>query len=230
MGNTIRLHLRPDYDRSLLPVPAASKREWFQSDPKTRNHAHHCQPLLMANSCGYFILSPARFTVAWDGDPDRDAELTIHECASHGVVDTHSSRGSFTIQSRFLARTENVGDFLWIKGIANERDLPFTCMEALVESWWSNAQFGLVFLLNGSGSFTVEMGQPIAQMLVYQAAGGFAELEICESLPEEHHAFIRRRTRPDFRKDLDYLRGRHPDGSVETTHIVTWRKGAKEQE
>jgi hypothetical protein len=192
----------PGYDQSLLPIPAMLKREWFQQDRKTRNHAHHCQPLMMANSCGYFLLSPAHFTVTWDGDPGHDADLEIHYAASHSIIDTHSAFGSFTVQTQFVARTDNVGDFVWIKNIPNERDLPFLCMEAMVEAWWNPAQFGLVFLIKRAGSFTVNLGEPIAQMVLYKAAGGFASLETSDELPEEHLAHVRR-----------------------PTHIVSWRKG-----
>ena len=223
MGNVIRLHLMPGYDRALLPVPATRLRDWWQSDAKTRDHARYCQPLLMANSVGYYILSPARFAVTWNGDYESDVEIEISRAAAHCKLDAHSAHGSFTIQPWFVPMTEGVGDFVWLKAVPNERGRPFTCMEALIEAWWNPAHFGLVFLMNRAGTHVVELGEPIAQMTLFKAAGGFARLEVADALPSEHEAWQRRRTRPSRRgKDFDYLRGRHPDGRAEPTHIKSW--------
>ena len=59
----MKLFLLSDFDKSLLPIPAVRKRDWWDESDKTRKHARHCLPLVMANSLGLYILSPATFQV-----------------------------------------------------------------------------------------------------------------------------------------------------------------------
>lgn len=226
-NKVISLHLLPNFDKRLLPVPAWKYRDWWQDNDKTRNHAQHCHPLAMANSLGYYVLSPATFVVEWNGDVRRNARIEIVEASSHCDIGTHAAYGSFTIQPGFVPMTSEAGDFIFVKGMPNERGLPYHCMEALIEAWWNPARFGLVFLLNQRGKFRIKLGQPIAQMFVYGAAGGFAEIRIVDGLPDEHRAWEQRRYRPGYAKDFDYMGGRHPNGHREPTHIVSWRKGKK---
>ncbi len=220
----ISLYLLPGFDRQLLPVPAARHRAWWQDNGKTRNHAQHCLPLAMANSLGYFILAPCSFTVTWDGDPQHDACVEILERVTTAEVDAHAAYGSFTVQPGFVPMTEKPGDYLFIKSIPNNRGQPFHCMEALIEAWWSPARFGLVFLLNQPCTFTVDRGEPLAQMLIFRDESGHADLQVVDNPPEEYDAWTRRRYRPEYGKDFDYWRGRHPDGRPEPTHRVSWRQ------
>lgn len=224
----IKLHLMPGFDRRCLPVPPPRNKAWWQDNGRTRNHAQHCQPLAMANSLGYYILSPATFRVEWDGDVQAEAKLHILSEPQPGWVTTHAAFGSFVVQPGFIPTTEEVGDFVYVKSLPNERCLPYTCMEALVEAWWSSGQFGLVFLLNQPGTFMVSTGQPIAQMFLYKAAGGFAKLEVTDQMLAEHDAWAARRYRPGYTKDLDYMHGRHPDGRSEPTHITSWTRDPNE--
>ena len=221
----MRLYLFHDFDRRLLPIAASKRRDWWEENDKTRNHAQHCLPLAMANSLGYYILSPLTFSVEWEGDFSQNATIKILEQTSHGAVDDHAAYGSFTVQPGFLPMTNAPGEFLFIKGIPNERALPYTCMEAVIEAWWNPATFGLVFLLNKPGIFHIHMGQPIAQMFAFRyednVANGF---ELVDGTPPEYELWHSKRNRSDYRKDLDYLRGLHPDGRLETTHIHNWRE------
>ena len=222
MSDTLHIHLGPGYDRSLCPVPAAGNREWFELDDKTRNHAQHCLPMRMANSCGYFILSPAQITVSWDGEPGHEAVVTVHEAAPHTSIDTKTTYGSVTVQAGFSVRTDDIGDFVWIKDVPNERDLPFTCMESLLEAWDHSCVVSLVLMLKRAGTFTIERGSPIAQMALYKGEGRSVDMDFTVGMPDEHNAHAKRRTRPEYKKDFDYMRGRRPDGSIEPTHIMKW--------
>jgi hypothetical protein len=216
---TVHLNgLSPD----LVPVPADKRREWWEEDPKTAQHARHCLPLLMANSLGYFILSPGAFRVAWSGEPGEDAVVEPVDQRERFSVDNHSAHGSFTVQPGFIPTTSRAGDFLLIKGIANLRRPWFTVMEALIETWWQPGDFGIVCLLHGRGEHTIRRGEPLAQMLLYRAEGGVAGLEVSPSLPVETGAWRARRHRADYQKDFDYMRGRHPNGTVEPTHTRSW--------
>src|SRR5690242_14188962 len=113
----ITLYLLPGVDTRLLPVSASGSRHraWWQDDPKTQNHAQHCLPLSMANSLGYYILSPATFSVEWNGDSEQDAAIEIERTSPHGNVDAHSAHGSFTVQFGFIPTTNQPGDFLFVK-------------------------------------------------------------------------------------------------------------------
>lgn len=206
----------------LLPAPAAARPAWWSDDPRTVGHAEHCLPLVMANRLGYVVRSPGTFQVSWDGDWNEAASVTVLD-GSGITVDTHSAGASFTVQPGFLASTTEVDAFLHLRAVANQRGAPFTAMEALIEAWWQPGEFGIVCLLNRPGTFVVHRGDPLAQICVFLAAGGSAVLEDTTSLPEGTEAWRERRYRHGYVKDLDYFRGRHPDGTDEPTHRTSWR-------
>ncbi len=216
----ITLFLDDGYDLKYLPIKPPKHKPWWQDNSKTRNHINHCLPLAMANSAGFYILSPATFVVEWDGDTQADAVVKVIEKMPCCEVDNHAAFGSFTIQPGFVPKTRQTGDFILIKGIPNERCTPYQCMEAMIEAWWSPAKFGLVFLLNQAGRFLVNIGDPIAQMLVYKASG--YEIEASTNKPEMHLKWEERRSRNGYTKDFDYLHGRYPDGSTEPSHLTSW--------
>lgn len=219
----LKLYLPAGYDKSLAPAPATRYREWWEGHYLTQNHARHCLPLAMANSLGYYILSPGTFEVQWDGDLNSKAIVTCIEASSHYIVDNHSANGSFTVQPGFIPVTDNPGEFVFIKGIPNQRGMPYSCMEACIESWWSVANFGLVFLLNQACKFTISKGDPIAQMFVLSDKTCGYPLEFIEGVPERHQEWAQKRHRKDYRKDLDYLKGLHPDGSKVDYHVSNWK-------
>lgn len=210
--------LAPD----LLPTAPPPAPEWWKQDPRTDGHAVHCLPLVMANTLGFLIRSPGRFRVTWDGDWDSYA-LVEPLSDDEFTVDNHSARATFTVQPGFTARTQQVGDFLYVKALPNLRGAWFTAMEAMIEAWWQPGEFGIVCMLNRPGTYLVERGQPIAQMCVYRAEAGAATLEVHQGVPPETEAWRTRRSRPEYRKDLDYLRGFHPDGRREPTHVRSWQ-------
>jgi hypothetical protein len=226
MGN-IRLYLAPGFDRRLAPVPAQKLRDWWEDNDRTSNHAKHCLPLQMANSLGYYILSPGTFLVQWNGDTHASATITHIEKSSHYEVDNHAAFGSFTVQARFIPRTDNPGDFVLIKGVANERGLPYTCLEAVIEAWWNPGNFGLVFLLNQPGEFLIPMGKPIAQMFLLAGGPAATGVELLDGYPAEHVDWDRKRTRPGYRKDLDYFSGLWPDGRKVESHVTSWAQAAE---
>lgn len=227
MGQSIKIHLAPGFDKRLAPIAAAKLRDWWDDNTKTANHAKHCLPLQMANSLGFFVLSPGTFIVRWDGDYHKDVQIEHIEKSSHYEVDAHAAFGSFTIQAKFIPVTEDPGDFVIIKGIANERGLPYDCMEAAIEAWWSVGNFGLVFLLNQPGEFLIPMGKPIAQLHLYHGLAGAANAQIIEGNPPGHAEWQARRARPEYRKDLDYFKGAKSDGSDIVTHISSWAQATK---
>lgn len=227
MGDIIRIHLCKGYDRELSPVPAVRQREWFEDNRATKDHARHCLPLAMANSLGYYIRSPGTFRVRWDGDPAKRATVEAIEKSSHYEVDNHATFGGFTVQAKFIPVTDDPGDFVYVKGVPNERAMPYSCMEACIEAWWNVGHFGLVYLLNQPCDITVYMGQPIAQMILFKGRGGAAQMELVDGYPEGHRHWRAKRERPDYVKDLDYFKGRTSRGEDVPTHINTWKQATQ---
>ena len=230
MGYNIRIHLADNFDDSLAPISADKFRDWWEDNQKTKNHARHCLPLSMANSLGYYILSPGTFIVKWNGDTSADLEIDHIDKSSHYEVDAHAAYGSFTVQAKFIPVTDDPGDFIYIKGVANERCCPYSCMEACIEAWWNVGNFGLVFLLNQPGEFIIKKGQPIAQMFLYHGAAGYTKTEFIRGLPQTHQHWLDKRSRQGYRKDLDYMRGYNSYGDKIESHIATWRDSGKYKE
>jgi hypothetical protein len=125
----------------------------------------------MANNLGYEIPSPGRFEIRWNGEPDSKAEIVVKEIAAHSQVDGHAAPGSLTVQPGFIPFTQRSGEFIFVKGIPNQRAF-YTSMEAIIEAWWNPARYGLVFLVNQATSFVIHSGEPLAQMFIQDGPGG----------------------------------------------------------
>jgi hypothetical protein len=228
--DNIKIYLDPKFDKSLAPIRAEKMKGWWEDNKKTMDHAKHCLPLSMANSLGWYILSPGTFIVKWNGDHHADATIEHIEKSSHYEVDSHAAYGSFTVQAKFIPVTSKSGDFIYIKGMPNERSMPFNCMEALIEAWWSVGNFGLVFLLNQPGEFLIHKGQPLAQMFVYRGAAGAAGVDLIDGNPPGHEEWLKRRSRPGYHKDLDYMKGLTAGGTKIETHLTNWQSASKYDE
>ena len=207
---------------SLFPIPATRLRKWWETDPKTRNHAKFCLPMLMANSYGFYILSPANITIKWDGSLDSDVEFITDDESSHTSITNHSAKGTFTIQSQFIPRTPP-GVFTLIKPVPNIR-LPFQPLEALMETWWLVANFGLVTFATQPGTFKIYKGYPIAQMMFVGSDIHDYELVhagYVDQLPERD-SFVQKRSEYTDRQ-LDYMKGLHMDGNKEALHYSKFK-------
>jgi tetratricopeptide (TPR) repeat protein len=218
--STITLFLPPEYDKSLVPVKASMHRRWLEEDRKTTNHGRFCLPLSMGSGIGWYILSPAKFTVKWDGDITHDAEVEIHEQASHAAIDCHSACGSFTVQVVFVPRTKRPGDYVFIKGISNQFRRPYQFLEAMLEAWWSPASFGLVGILNQACEFTIEKGEPLAQMFSIHMDQATYGLELREGYAPYWKEWDDKRRDPSYTgRNMDYLKGLLPDSTPVCPHF-----------
>lgn len=233
-NHSITLHLLDDYDKTLAPVKASKNRDWwddFSIDDKTNNHAKFCLPMTMASGIGYYILSPATFTVSWDGDIKNDAIVEVYDdAASHAFIDNHSTRGGFTVQSMFIPRTENPGDFIYIKGVPNQYRKPYYVLEGIIEAWWNPARFGVVFMLNRGGRFKINKGEPIAQMILMTSATLNADLTLTTEPADQQPEFDAKRSRPDYPgKEFDYMKGLLPDGTEVCPHFKHWHSKVNDE-
>ena len=154
------------YNKIALPIRSSPYRSWYEKEDKVKNHAKYCLPLSMANSIGYILRSPATFRVKWDGIEGNKSQIEVLENKWPKIhsITNHSASGSFTIQFRVVLKT-NKKHFTYIKGISNIRT-KFNVMEALLESWWFEGQFGVVCLLNQPCDFIINEGDPIATIIL----------------------------------------------------------------
>lgn len=211
------LYLKKDYEKSLLPKKSEVYLDWWEKDPKTKGMAKFCMPLLMANGLGYNILSPATIEIEWDGNENHSAKINIIDKCTHALVTNHSACGSFTIQTGFVPKTEE-GYYTYVKGIPNIRR-PFSVMEALIESWWNPAHFGIVCLCNYAGKFIIRQGEPLAQMVLLHQDAIKVKLEVKENEFEifQRKEFLEKRLKSVFNRD--YFKGLYPDGKEVEHHI-----------
>lgn len=221
--STISIYLPPFYDKTLAPVKAERLRSWMEEDSKTKDHARFCLPLTMGSGLGWFILSPATFTVTWDGDPTHDADVEILDASSHAEIDNHSAHGAFTIQSQFIPRTKKPGDFVVIRGITNSYRLPYYLLDAMLEAWWSPANFGLVALLNQAGKFKIKKGEPVAQMFVVNVEQAAYPIALKDGYPAHWKEWDDKRRDASYTgKNFDYLKGLWPDETPVCPHFKSW--------
>lgn len=220
---SIKLYLYESFDKNFLPKKPEPIKSWWNEDNKTKNHANLCLPLIMANGLGFDILSPATFEVEWSGDEQEEAKIFSHESKSfESLITNHSACGSFTVQTKFIPKTEK-GYFIFMKGIPNERR-KFSVMEGLVEAWWSPSTFGLVCLCNCPGKFKIEKGEPIARMVLLNEESLNVNLEISDGkengideIPQSKE-FIEKRSKSTHHM-LDYFKGLYPNGEPVEYHI-----------
>lgn len=234
----IEIWIPENWDINYAPKPCSKLRDWMDKDIKTNDHAKFCQPLTMACSLGFYVPSPVEATIKWNGDENTDAEFELHDKASHGRISNHSSCGSFTIQSEFVVRSKNQGDFIMVTGFMNEVRQPFNFLSACIEGWWNVANFGMVGFINQPGEFRIKLGQPLVQMYLLKATGANADLRIIRGTHPYATEFTCKRDRTgdyegwDSRcpvkqyhgKDLDYLNGRWPDLTEVPGHVKSWQR------
>ncbi|WP_433379224.1 DUF6065 family protein [Actinoplanes sp. CA-142083] len=217
----LRVHRLPWLAGEFLPRPAPPRREWWEEQHATRRHARHCLPLTMANSLGFTVHSPFSFRVSWDGDVHGHAVVESDDPMAR--VSARAAPASFTLHPGFVVATDHPGEFVRVGGVPNRIAPAWVAMEALIEAWWNPAEFSIVCLLTRPGTVTVAAGDAVAQMNVFLAEAGGARLRVDDSPHAEWEAWQQRRGRPEYVKDLDYLRGRHPDGRPVETHYPSWR-------
>ena len=219
-----------EFPEEAIPTKGKPKRDWWEhADRKTKGLAHFCLPLMTANGAGYYLRSPVHFKCSWNGDVNADAKLQIIDRLPHGVVDTHSTHGGFTVQSGITFETENPGDFLWVKQLPNLYRPWFYPMEGLLEGWWrlGGATIGLVCLLNRPGTYEMKIGDPIAQVVMISKKDLDANLVFDNNPDPESYNWQAKRTRPEYGKggpDLDYLRGLWSNGMKEPVHYSNMKK------
>jgi len=137
-------------------VPAKRQREWHKDIPATGA----CLPLTIANEAGWWLVNPHRFTV-FNYD-----QLTIDYCgfkeAPH--VASHFGHGILTVLIPFIFRTPP-GWQLQIRGPVNYFYDDMQPFEGIVETDWHKATATMNWKVARDSMFTVEEGEPLAQLV-----------------------------------------------------------------
>lgn len=141
-------------------VPGTPDRQWMDSFGD--RHPYRCLPLVMANTTGWEILSPATFTATWTGGPhasdiriDRDDDYP----ALDRLVTSHFSKGVLTFHTGYLFRTEPDWD-LWVGGPPNLVKDGIQALSGIVETDWLPFPFTMNWHFTRPGMVQFKKGEP----------------------------------------------------------------------
>lgn len=151
-------------------VPASVKRDWMEATP--RGFAYHCQPMVLANLSGWFVLAPHGAVAEWGGRQEpEDLKVEVMGLAEGARSQAMSRVGSgiLTWTIPYLFRT-SPGWNLLCRGPANVVKDGVAPLEGLVETDWSFASFSMNWKMTRPGRVAFEPGEPVA-MLVPQRRG-----------------------------------------------------------
>ena len=77
-------------------------------DATTESFAYRCLPLNIANSHGWEILNPYRFSAGWDGGTSKESVTLIAENPAHLPALSHFGSGVLTAMISYAAKAEPI--------------------------------------------------------------------------------------------------------------------------
>lgn len=132
----IAYELYADQQYAIESAPIA--RDWM--DQAHLRFPYRCLPLVIANQCGWVLLSPASFRVYWYGGPEKtDVEVQFDGPPDSRII-SHFGVGTVTFSIPYLFRTPP-GINLWVKGPANHIKDGIQPLEGIVETDWLMSTF-----------------------------------------------------------------------------------------
>ncbi|MEZ5840371.1 MAG: DUF6065 family protein [Hyphomicrobiales bacterium] len=141
--------------------PGQPARVWM--DEVSGRHPYRCLPLTMANTSGWEILSPYRFTASWTGGPRQDDLKLVQLCDrpyfSHFAA-SHFAYGILTFNLSWIFNTEP-GWAIWASGAPNSIKDGIAPLAGLVETDWLPYPFTMNWKMTRPGSVTFEAGEPV---------------------------------------------------------------------
>jgi hypothetical protein len=141
-------------------VPGAPERDWM--DRFGERHPYRCLPLVIANTTGWALLSPATFTATWTGGH------LIEDIRLHGDDDfphlgrlatSHFGGGVLTFHTGYLFRTEPGWD-LWTGGAPNFVKDGIQPLTGVVETDWLPFPFTMNWKFTRPGIVQFKKGDP----------------------------------------------------------------------
>lgn len=140
--------------------PANPKREWM--DVAINKNPYRCLPLSMANSWGWEILSPAKFTAEWNGGYSPN-DVKIERIEGHGFPDPYFGEGTLTWHPGYVFKTEFPYG-LYVTGAPNNPKPNAIPLSGIVETHWLPFTFTMNWRFSQPGKFTMEIGEPFCQI------------------------------------------------------------------
>lgn len=145
-------------------VPAPATRAWMDGGSR---HAYRCLPLSVANVYGWTLLSPASFSVHWNGGPDTsDIQFQSHDgFAQLGrYLQSNFAAGIVTFHTGYIFRTEPGWDLL-VTGPMNHPKDGASPLSGVVETDWLPYTFTMNWQMTRPGVVRFEKDEPFCQLL-----------------------------------------------------------------
>jgi len=141
-------------------VPASPTRAWM--DNAASRHPYRCLPLSVANVYGWTLLSPASFSIHWNGGPETsDLRFESHDgFAQLGrYVTSNFAGGIATFHTGYIFRTEPGWDLL-VTGPFNEPKDGISPLSGVVETDWLPYTFTMNWQMTRPGVVRFDKGEP----------------------------------------------------------------------
>jgi hypothetical protein len=139
-------------------IPNKVKRKWMD---KTDGNAYQCVPMNVANSYGWTVLSPGRFSATWDGgDAKHSLRVELERDSPFRFAASEFGHGILSIVPDFIVRTsKNVS--LYVRGIPNQIAIGLQPFDGIVETDWLPFTFTFNYKFVKPGKLTIEKDQPL---------------------------------------------------------------------
>jgi hypothetical protein len=148
----------------MLLATAPLNRAWM--DDSDQRFAYRCLPMLMANTAGWLIKNPVKFSVWWKGGNKKE-NLIVEFADGHkdDRIASHFGSGVLTFKLPYLFKTpQNIN--LWVKGPSNWPKDGIQALEGIVESDWSASTFTMNWILTRPNHLvSFDEGDPICMII-----------------------------------------------------------------
>jgi hypothetical protein len=162
----MRLTAYPIVDDPPALRPAALRRPWMDATHDSR--AYHCLPLIIANTCGWELVSPVAFEAEWTGATDPSGvRITVEPSASAWRPSSSVGDGVMTMHPGYLIRSEQPYS-LFVMGPANSPKDGLTPLTAIVETYWLPGPFSMNWAFTRKNTpVHFAAGEPFCQFFVF---------------------------------------------------------------
>ena len=180
------------HEDDFSPIRAARRERPWMEESVWSKFAYRCLPLVIANQCGWEILSTHHIRVSWNGTSNREG-LIIENLSGDGRLHaaSHFGLGVLTFQIPYLFKTPD-GWNLMVRGPMNRPKDGIVGLDGVVETDWSHATFTMNWRFTRACTVEFALGEPICHLFPVPrgAVEGFrTELRMLESEKELNENF-----------------------------------------
>lgn len=156
----MKIIAHPTTTKPCIIRPANPKRPWM--DVAGNKNPYRCLPLSMANSWGWEVLSPAKFTAEWNGGQHpNDVKVTVYD--GYMAPDGYFGEGTLTWHTGYVFRTPYPYG-LYVTGIPNNPKPNAIPLSGVVETHWLAYTFTMNWRFTQPGKFSMDIGEPFCQI------------------------------------------------------------------